>query len=142
MGPSRWVNRRQPSPGEATNFQYCVSLMSLPGSASAGAQSAPRKTSLPSRSAFTALFGAGAADSRFCFTTFMSSSLGRSSSCSTQPEDSAAGTSKRNADSAAAPAPKSAVNAALDGKLVFLGTDWEPAAAAPGKDIRLTQYWT
>jgi len=41
----------------------------------------------------------------------------------------------------AAPAPKSAVNADLDGKLVFLGADWEPAEAEPGKDIRLTQYW-
>jgi len=41
----------------------------------------------------------------------------------------------------AAPAPKSAVNADLDGKLVYLGMDWEPAEAEPGKDIKLTHYW-
>jgi len=41
----------------------------------------------------------------------------------------------------AAPAPKSAVNADLDGKLIYLGMDWEPAEAEPGKDIKLTHYW-
>jgi len=41
----------------------------------------------------------------------------------------------------APPSPKSAVNADLDGKLVYLGMDWEPAEAEPGKDIKLTHYW-
>jgi hypothetical protein len=40
-----------------------------------------------------------------------------------------------------APTPKSAVNADLDGKVVYLGMDWEPAEAEPGKDIKLTHYW-
>ena len=41
----------------------------------------------------------------------------------------------------APPAPKSAVNADLDGKLVYLGLDSEPAIAEPGKELKLTHYW-
>lgn len=40
-----------------------------------------------------------------------------------------------------APAPKNAVNADLDGKLVYLGSDVEPAQAAPGQQVRVTNYW-
>jgi hypothetical protein len=40
-----------------------------------------------------------------------------------------------------APAPKHAVNADLDGKLVYLGSDFEPAVAEPGKQVRVTNYW-
>ena len=41
----------------------------------------------------------------------------------------------------APPSPKSAVNADLDGKLVYLGLDWEPAQPEPGKELKLTHYW-
>jgi len=41
----------------------------------------------------------------------------------------------------AAPAPKNTVNADLDGKLVYLGSDFEPAVAAPGQQVRVTNYW-
>jgi len=40
-----------------------------------------------------------------------------------------------------APAPKNAVNADLDGKLVYLGSDFEPAVAEPGKAVHVTNYW-
>jgi len=40
-----------------------------------------------------------------------------------------------------APAPKNAVNADLDGKLVYLGSDFEPAVAEPGKPVHVTSYW-
>jgi hypothetical protein len=40
-----------------------------------------------------------------------------------------------------APAPRSVVNADLDGKLVYLGMDFEPPFAEPGKEIKLTHYW-
>ncbi|HEX2657210.1 MAG TPA: carbohydrate-binding family 9-like protein, partial [Polyangia bacterium] len=39
------------------------------------------------------------------------------------------------------PAPKHAVNADLDGKLVYLGLDTEPEVAEPGKELKLTHYW-
>ena len=39
------------------------------------------------------------------------------------------------------PAPRFAVNADLDGKIVYLGMDVEPATAEPGKDLRITHYW-
>lgn len=39
------------------------------------------------------------------------------------------------------PAPKNAVNADLDGKLVYLGSDFEPAVAAPGQQVHVTNYW-
>ncbi|MDB4981060.1 MAG: hypothetical protein JWM82_1812, partial [Myxococcales bacterium] len=42
---------------------------------------------------------------------------------------------------AAAPTPKYAVNADLDGKVVYLGLDVDPAVVEPGKDIKLTHYW-
>src|SRR5450432_4852820 len=42
---------------------------------------------------------------------------------------------------ATAPTPKYAVNADLDGKLVYLGLDVDPATAEPGRDIKLTHYW-
>src|SRR5262245_2655456 len=57
--------------------------MSLPGSTVAASVSRPRETSLPSMSAVTGDFGVGAAVRMFCFATFMSSSVGFSSSCST-----------------------------------------------------------
>jgi len=41
----------------------------------------------------------------------------------------------------AAPTPKHAVNADLDGKLVYLGLDTEPDVAEPGKELKLTHYW-
>jgi hypothetical protein len=41
----------------------------------------------------------------------------------------------------AAPAPKYVVNADLDGKIVYLGLDTEPATVEPGKELRLTHYW-
>jgi len=39
------------------------------------------------------------------------------------------------------PTPKNPVNADLDGKLVYLGSDFEPAVAAPGQQVRVTSYW-
>jgi hypothetical protein len=42
---------------------------------------------------------------------------------------------------ATAPTPKYAVNADLDGKIVYLGLDVDPALPEPGKDIKLTHYW-
>ncbi len=40
-----------------------------------------------------------------------------------------------------APTPKFSVNADLEGKVVYLGMDVEPAVAIPGKELRLTHYW-
>jgi hypothetical protein len=40
-----------------------------------------------------------------------------------------------------APTPKYAVNADLDGKVVYLGLDVDPATVEPGKDVKLTHYW-
>jgi hypothetical protein len=42
---------------------------------------------------------------------------------------------------ATAPSPKYAVNADLDGKVVYLGLDVDPATPEPGRDIKLTHYW-
>ena len=42
---------------------------------------------------------------------------------------------------ATAPTPKYAVNADLDGKVVYLGLDVDPAVPEPGKDLKLTHYW-
>ena len=42
---------------------------------------------------------------------------------------------------ATAPTPKYAVNADLDGKIVYLGMDVDPATPEPGRDIKLTHYW-
>jgi Carbohydrate family 9 binding domain-like len=42
---------------------------------------------------------------------------------------------------AAPPSPKLPVNADLDGKIVYLGMDAEPATVEPGKDVLLTHYW-
>jgi len=39
------------------------------------------------------------------------------------------------------PTPKVAVNADLDGKLVYLGLDADPLPIEPGKDVKLTHYW-
>ncbi len=41
----------------------------------------------------------------------------------------------------AAPAPQIVVNGDLDGKVVYLGLDAEPAQVEPGKDVKLTHYW-
>src|SRR5215468_7041573 len=41
----------------------------------------------------------------------------------------------------AAPTPKYAVNADLDGKLVYLGLDVDHVPIEPGKDVTLSQYW-
>ena len=41
----------------------------------------------------------------------------------------------------AAPTPKYPVNADLEGKVVYLGMDVEPAIAVPGKELKLTHYW-
>ena len=41
----------------------------------------------------------------------------------------------------AAPTPRLPVNADLDGKVIYLGMDAEPATIEPGKDVRLTHYW-
>ena len=41
----------------------------------------------------------------------------------------------------AAPTPRYAANADLDGKVVFLGMDVDPLPAEAGKDLKLTQYW-
>src|SRR5258708_6875726 len=40
-----------------------------------------------------------------------------------------------------APTPKYAVNADLDGKVVYLGLDVDPATIEPGRDVKLTHYW-
>ncbi len=40
-----------------------------------------------------------------------------------------------------APTPKFPVNADLDGKIIYLGMDAEPAVVEPGKDVKLTHYW-
>src|SRR5579872_5052536 len=40
-----------------------------------------------------------------------------------------------------APTPKYAVNADLDGKVIYLGMDVDPATLEPGKDVKLTHYW-
>ena len=40
-----------------------------------------------------------------------------------------------------APTPKFPVNADLDGKVIYLGMDAEPAIVEPGKDVKLTHYW-
>src|SRR5258708_12379115 len=40
-----------------------------------------------------------------------------------------------------APTPKYAVNADLDGKVVYLGLDVDPATIEPGRDVNLTHYW-
>jgi hypothetical protein len=42
---------------------------------------------------------------------------------------------------ATAPTPKYAVNADLDGKLVYIGMDVDPPNPEPGHDIKLTHYW-
>ncbi|HVZ72623.1 MAG TPA: carbohydrate-binding family 9-like protein [Polyangia bacterium] len=42
---------------------------------------------------------------------------------------------------ATAPTPKYPVNADLDGKVVYLGLDVDPATVEPGKDVKLTHYW-
>ncbi len=42
---------------------------------------------------------------------------------------------------ATAPTPKFVVNADLDGKIIYLGLDVEPATPEPGHDIKLTHYW-
>jgi hypothetical protein len=42
---------------------------------------------------------------------------------------------------AAAPTPKYPVNADLEGKVVYLGMDVEPAPAVPGKELKLIHYW-
>jgi hypothetical protein len=42
---------------------------------------------------------------------------------------------------ATAPTPKFPVNADLDGKVVYLGLDADPATAEPGHDVKLTHYW-
>jgi hypothetical protein len=47
---------------------------------------------------------------------------------------------KRNLLSAP-PTPKYPVNADLDGKVVYLGTDVDPLPAEGGKDLKLTEYW-
>ncbi len=39
------------------------------------------------------------------------------------------------------PSPKGVVNADLDGKLIYLGMDFDPPVAEPGKEIKLTHYW-
>jgi Carbohydrate family 9 binding domain-like len=41
----------------------------------------------------------------------------------------------------AAPAPQFAVNADLDGKVVYLGLDASPTPVEPGKEVKVTQYW-
>jgi hypothetical protein len=40
-----------------------------------------------------------------------------------------------------APTPQFPINADLDGKVVYLGTDVSPTPAHTGKDIKLTHYW-
>jgi hypothetical protein len=40
-----------------------------------------------------------------------------------------------------APTPKFAVNADLDGKIIYLGMDADPAVVEPGKDVKITHYW-
>jgi hypothetical protein len=40
-----------------------------------------------------------------------------------------------------APTPRYPVNADLDGKVVYLGLDANPAPVEPGKDLTLTHYW-
>ncbi|HEY2903211.1 MAG TPA: carbohydrate-binding family 9-like protein [Polyangia bacterium] len=40
-----------------------------------------------------------------------------------------------------APTPKYPVNADLDGKVVYLGMDTDPAVMEPGKDFKLIHYW-
>ena len=40
-----------------------------------------------------------------------------------------------------APTPKYAVNADLDGKIVYLGLDVDHVPIEPGKDVTLTHYW-
>jgi len=40
-----------------------------------------------------------------------------------------------------APTPKYAVNADLDGKVIYLGLDADPVPIEPGKDVTLTHYW-
>lgn len=42
---------------------------------------------------------------------------------------------------AEAPSPRIPVNADLDGKVIYLGVDAEPAQVEPGKDVKLTHYW-
>jgi hypothetical protein len=42
---------------------------------------------------------------------------------------------------AVAPTPRFAVNADLEGKVVYLGLDVEPAIIEPGKPAKLTHYW-
>lgn len=39
------------------------------------------------------------------------------------------------------PTPQKPVNADLDGKIGYLGMDFSPAVAEPGKPITLTHYW-
>lgn len=42
---------------------------------------------------------------------------------------------------ATAPKPAFAVNADLEGKVVYLGMDVDPPTAQPGKELKLTHYW-
>jgi hypothetical protein len=39
------------------------------------------------------------------------------------------------------PTPKYLLNADLDGKVIYLGLDVEPATIEPGHDVKLTHYW-
>ena len=41
----------------------------------------------------------------------------------------------------AAPSPKFVANADLEGKVVYLGMDADPAVVEPGKPVKLTHYW-
>jgi Carbohydrate family 9 binding domain-like len=42
---------------------------------------------------------------------------------------------------AVAPTPRFAANADLEGKVVYLGLDVEPATIEPGRPVKLTHYW-
>jgi len=42
---------------------------------------------------------------------------------------------------ATAPTPKNPVNADLEGKLLYIGSDVETVPIEPGKDVKITHYW-
>ena len=57
-----------------------------------------------------------------------------------KPSDDDLKVAKQNILSTA-PTPKFPVNADLDGKVVYLGMDADPAVVEPGHDVKLTHYW-
>jgi len=74
----------------------------------------------------------------------LSAALAVAAACVEQDEDKPSEDDMKAAKQnilTAAPTPRFPVNADLDGKLVYLGLDVDPATIEPGKDVKVTHYW-